>query len=619
MKSEIGYMARWMAVVVMAVLLMAGCSSEDEVDPNAPVPTVKAQLNFSLPSRIVTTNKTRMSDKIVQAGQSEEDFRGLTDVQLLCFNEVPALTSNKIGGMIDIKDNDLNDSIATEDDYSLCQQIDVPVGTTHFEFYASAPEEFEDGEQEQYQSEHEKRMHFGAIVSEGLDKNTYRDNSSIRFRPLQICTSADPLGGSAAGKKLFELLNDLMSIRGWSTDGNPYVNEAYQRMTQLTTLSSYNVQVMLGFILKLIHQTDTEIPNGPDEQSTRVIESITAAITDCCAKDDEDNHNPIADIDNGIIELDEAYQGFPDDIHLPAGAARIKWDSESGKFVVPDKQVYSDDLNVTSVNDYVYPINLQYQVASDLLASDELVVMTVDEEGDVVEPDSVKYKSWDELITQGYDPNKKTVTPTTQSVAMTKKVQYAVGHMVVRSKIARADIKDANGKSVDVFNYPLTLKGYVIGSQRDVDYDFQPVPQSRTYAIYDTDLNGEAPHTVNQWNWTEADHILGLGTLSDQTIMVALELVNNAQDFQGADGVIVKGATFYLVANMTPQDDGKNYQQGVMDQIFSKDLETTVYITINSLKDATYGLPNLDIPRPTMGLSVDLRWGEGLWFPDVPL
>jgi hypothetical protein len=56
-----------------------------------------------------------------------------------------------------------------------------------------------------------------------------------------------------------------------------------------------------------------------------------------------------------------------------------------------------------------------------------------------------------------------------------------------------------------------------------------------------------------------------------------------------------------------------------LDQIFCKDLATQVYITINSLKDATYGLPNLDIPRPTLGLSVDLRWEEGLWFPDIPL
>ena len=617
-----------MGVVLLAVLLLGGCASEEGLDPNAPVPTVKAQLNFSLPSRIVSMNKTRMTDKIVQASQSPDDFRGLTDVQLLCFDEVPTVTSNKIGGMIDIKDNDLNDSIATENDYSLCQQIEVPVGTTHFEFYASAQEDYGEGEEAQYQSAHEKRMHFGALVTDGLSKDTYKGNASIRFRPLQICTSTALLGGSSAGNNLLNLLNSLMTITvnepapndRWSTASNPFVNEAYQRMTQLTTLSSYNVQVMLGFILKMIHQTSADDPNGGDGQSDEIIEAITEVITERCARDDD--NKPIVDIANGVIKLEEIYQGFPDDIHLPAGAARIKWDSEKNKFVVPDKQVYSDDLNVTSVNDYVYPVNLQYQVSSDIFASDDLVVLSTDEDGDVVEPDSPKYKTWSELITQGYDEDQKTVKPTTQSVAMARKVEYAVGHLVVRTKVSRDEVLDANGKSVITAatrDNPFTLKGYVVGSQRDVDYDFQPVPTSRTYAIYDTDLNGEAPHTVNQWGWTEEDHILGLGTPSDQTIMVALELVNNAQDFQGADGVIVKGATFYLVANVNPRDGGKNYRPGVLDQIFCKDIETKVSITIKSLKDATYGLPNLDIPRPTLGMSVDLRWEDGLWFPDVPL
>ena len=56
-----------------------------------------------------------------------------------------------------------------------------------------------------------------------------------------------------------------------------------------------------------------------------------------------------------------------------------------------------------------------------------------------------------------------------------------------------------------------------------------------------------------------------------------------------------------------------------LNQIFSKDRSTTVNITITSLANATYGLPNLDIPRPTLGLSVNLGWGEGLYFDDTEL
>ena len=599
-----------MVVALMAVLLMGGCASSDELDPNAPVPTVTAQLNFSLPSRIVTKKSaTRMTGGIVQESQQEADFRGITDVQMLCFNEEPTITSNKLGGMIDIRDNELNDSIATENDYSLCQQIDVPVGTTHFEFYASAPEEFaEDEDPTQYPTQHEKRMHFGAIQTEGLAKDTYHGNSGIRFKPVQICHSTEELGGSLKGQALLNQLNLLMSKL--DPAGNLYLNEAYQRMIQLTTLSSYNVQVMLGFILKLINQ------EAPDNQGSQSVADITEIIINCCAIDKD--QKPIADIENGVIELKDAYQGFPADIYLPDGAARIKWDETQQLFVIPDKQVYSNDLQVTSVNDYVYPINLQYQVSSEILASDDLVVLSTNEEGDVVEPSSAKYTTWEELITKGYDPNNRIVEPTTQSVAMVKKVQYSVGRLAIRSRMGYENsILDANGKTVSVTDGTFTLKGYIIGGQREVDYDFQPVMTSRTYAIYDTDLNGGVQN-LRQYYFTEPDYVLGLGTPADQNILVALELVNNGPTFQGADGQIVTGATFYVVANMNPRE-GENYSGGSLDQIFSKDLATQVNITINSLANATYGLPNLEIPRPTLGVSVNLAWGEGLWFDDVPL
>jgi len=53
--------------------------------------------------------------------------------------------------------------------------------------------------------------------------------------------------------------------------------------------------------------------------------------------------------------------------------------------------------------------------------------------------------------------------------------------------------------------------------------------------------------------------------------------------------------------------------------VFIKDHTTQVNITINSLANATYGLPNLDIPRVTVGLSVNLNWGDGLYFEDTEL
>jgi hypothetical protein len=49
------------------------------------------------------------------------------------------------------------------------------------------------------------------------------------------------------------------------------------------------------------------------------------------------------------------------------------------------------------------------------------------------------------------------------------------------------------------------------------------------------------------------------------------------------------------------------------------DDETGLPKPINGLGTATYGLPDLEIPHPTLGLSVNLSWGEGLWFNEVEL
>lgn len=619
-------------VLLIAVLLLGGCTSDDVADPNAPVPTVAAQLSFSLPARIVgvrSAKTTRMTSDVVQEHQQGDAeskyFRGIDDVHLLCYDQYPSETSDKLGGVIEMKTSggEVTDEV-TQDDYSLCQEISIPVGTSYFAFYASAIEEIKNNDEvgddddepaNPYPTLHDWRMHFGVIETVGLGRSDYQGNSSIRFKPVQICPETAPLGGSAKGQALLALLNNLMNITGpeaapddkWATVSDAYLNEAYQRMTQLTTLSSYNVQVMLGFILKLIHQKAADDPTVPDETDPvqKMKAAIAEKITDYC----EEGTEP--DIENGIIQLKEAYQGFPADIHLPDGAARIKWNATTSKFEIPDKQVYSNDLEVTSVNDYVYPMNLQYQVFSDILASDEQVLFA-GEEGKV----SKVYNTWDDLLAQGYGAAETTVQESTQSVAMVKQVHYAVGRLCISSRILKSSLPDAKGQSVSVGDGTFTLKGYIIGGQREVDYNFQPVSTSRTYAIYDTDLNGGIQPMV-RGQWTEPDYILGLGTQAEQPILVALELVNNGPAFQGADGTIVTGATFYLVANMNPAE-GTNHSD-TLNQIFSKDRSTTVNITINSLANATYGLPNLDIPRPTLGLSVNLGWGEGLYFDDTEL
>jgi hypothetical protein len=310
---------------------------------------------------------------------------------------------------------------------------------------------------------------------------------------------------------------------------------------------------MLAKVYKVVSQT----PEG--EPGRQLADAIKAKIASVCTTAPTPTST--------MVLLQEAYQNFPTDIHLPMGAARIAWDETQKKFIVPDVQAYGKQMDIMSMNDYCYPMNLQYQVLSDIVASNTEVVLPVIEEGSTL-PDQ-----WQKLIDELYSGASKVVQPNTKSVAMKQQVNYAVGKLALKTRIATSDnMYDANGKLVDV-SKGFTLKGYIIGGQREVDYNFQPVEGSPEYAIYDIGLNG-GPQHVQRHVYTDENFVLGLGTSPDKIIQVALELVNDGDDFQGADGVIVHGATFYLVANLSPKE-GQNYTSGTIDQVFCRDRATT--------------------------------------------
>ena len=608
-------------MAVLISLVLQGCSKEDAGGIDDSVETVNVRFVFSMLPQQTKKAKTRMSSDVVQ--QTGMD-RGIDDARMLCYKGYPTASSTKIGEMIEFKnhEDDIISSDTTSSEVSEFRQVGVPLGTTHFGFYGTASG---------YSSTHEDRMKYGVIEVEGLSRTSYHGNSGIRFKPVQICKSEADFGGSTAGAKLLALLNELMTVTSneaapndrWETANDIYLSDSYKSIIELKTLSSHHVALMLAAVNKVVSHT----PEG--SPGRQLADAIKTKIASVCATAPTET--------SMTADLKEEYLGFPADIHLPVGAARITWDATQKKFIVPDVQAYGKQFDILSLNDYCYPMNLQYQVLSDIVASDSIVSMPTSSE------ETALSEKWKNLIDSLYKGASTVVQQSTQSVAMKQQVNYAVGKLALKTRIATSDnMYDAKGKLVDVSN-GFTLKGYIIGGQREVDYNFQPVAGSKEYAIYDTDLNGGAQQ-VKRHYFTEENFILGLGTSSDKDIQIALELVNNGNDFQGADGVIMHGATFYLVANLAPKE-GQNYISGSIDQVFCRDKATTVALTIEGgypdtdgdgkpdpglddygrvkplkgLATATYGMPRLDVPKPTLGLSVNLSWGDGLWFDDVIL
>lgn len=600
MKREYRHRELMLWITLLGLILLTACSHDDG---EKPLEMVKAQFNFSLPLKR-SAARTRMSEDVVQKNANKDNNRGITDVRLLCYDKVPTKDDSKIGNIIEIKTSGSDsENEVTENDLAMCEEISIPVTTNHFGFYARAQDT---------PRTHQEKMQYGIIETVGLTRTTYQDNSTMRFKPVPICTSTDPLGGSEIGSSLLTLLNDLMGTtatglddtdpnKKWATVDNLYLNEAYKRMTQLKTLSSFNVQTMLIAVKKTVDVVLDPTTGAlllPDNQGAELATALSAKIG---------SYLTTSSIDDALI-LKPEYRDFPEDLGLPAGAARVEWDADQEKFVVPDSHAYGTAINVSSLGDYVYPMNLQYQVMSSILASDNIVI----------QPDAStsSYEDWNDLLTNGYADASDVVSNSTQSVAMVSKVDYAVGRMALRVRLdnSAGSINDANGHGVDITN-GFTLTGYIVGGQREVDFEFTPVAGSKTYAIYDSYLDG-ASQEVQNAVFTAPDYILGLGTDANAPINVALELVNNCHDFQGEDGVIAKGATFYLVATLDPS---QKVLATDVNKIFDKDYATDVSISIKNLSSATYGLPDLDVPHPTVGISVNLTWEEGLWYDNVVL
>ncbi len=640
-----GSVRRFLTMLLAVCLYgaLTACSEHDGPTPDDEK-TVNVKLSFALPQRIVSpgdSKSTRMTAEVVQESEDAAGFRGIDDVHMFCFDTYPTENSRRLGSAIEI--NSLaNDAIHrdSEEDYTVNHNVSIPVGTTHFSFYARATDA---------PSTHEERMHYGCSEAVGLRRGEYNGNAAIRIRPVPICTSTALQGGSPKGQALLALLNELTSLTSsepasenrWPTTRNASLQEAFRLLSTLTNASSFNVQYVLSTIYPLL---DVSAGQPGYELAQLLKQTIDAH---CAVPYDPSTER---------LTLSDDCQGFPADIHLPEGAARLMWDNATQQFVVPNAQNYGRGMDINSLNDYCYPMNLQYLTLSELVASDSLVLTQslIDEvhnaDGSPSTPTTPSspsdsessYKGWQQLLDSLYQQASPKVTFTTRSVAMVRQIQYAVGRLALRARISSGTLYDAHGLPVDVTN-GFTLKGFIIGGQREVDFQYDPVNGAHRYAIYDTDLNG-GTQLVRRSYWTTYDYILGFGTEADDPIYVAMELVNNGAAFQGADGVIPAGGTFYLVASMVPSE-GTNYQYGYLDQIFRKDFNTQVNLTVlngwpdkdndgipdpdldehgnpkplSGLATATYGVPSMQTPHRTLGFSVDLSWQDGIEFHDIPL
>lgn len=608
------------AMALATPLFLSSCSSSDDVPNDTPVPytgeTVKTSFTLSvgLPKGNSANGAksnfgTRMGDTEVQ---KNANFRGIDNINLIPFAKTSAIASTDVrlgsnitlpassaGGQNNVYES--GDAKGT-DHATVYANVSVPVGTASFLFYGKA---IDNTAATAITSDADKHK-FGTLKPDGLAK----EPADITFTPVQIYTAAEADSkATALADYLTSIANTKITVGGkdvaWSATNNASntIYPLYQQFIKIETGSSASIRAALQTIYE-------SLKNNTDAMSKAVITSIKGS------------GNASATIsDDGTVTLNESLQGFPGNLStpIPDGCALVKWNTN--KFEANISGTTTSGQMTQKPADLVYPANLQYYANTTLRTSDTDQSSAYDGSN-----------SWAQILAK-YTTG-TAVGPTTRSVALNDQIQYAVGRLDVTVKAGAATLKDREGKEISITNgsnpsFPISA--VLVGGQKEVGFDFTPASSSSTteYTIYDNAVPGTWASAGVTSSASEANHTLVLADAASTPVNIAVEFTNNSgSEFVGKDGIVGKGAKFYLLAKLDPEKGTK--PDGVnISQVFKQDFTTTANLTINKNEGTTSGgstvyeqglanaynvLPDLRTPKLSLGLSVDLNWQTGMTF-----
>ena len=642
MKKNFKY-ALLSAIALVGAVSFSACSSNEEIvdnpDYNPADNTVKTQLAFSLSKGGANKATTRQTAQIVQNGQTHTDFRGMTKMSLIPFGGEIAATSSPLGPVIGPLTMDLTStSSSTASSYNnnnndavVYTNIQVPNNTSHFLFYGQATDETASGF-----DNHDN----GTLAVTGLYGATdgtysFTTPNSISFAPVPIY-DANKTTEFGVGTSLVALLNSLLTV----TDGgatpkkwgdytaadNALLNGLYTNYTALTTASSYSVAAMLvDLYASLEGLAKTADGTVGKTMAANLRTAIAAGFTE-----------------GSVAEAKITAAGYPGNLGLPDGAAKLAFNTTDGFSLVADPNAgnFPTGVSIQSYNDYVYPANLQYFVSSPIKVSN--IQQSTNFSG------KTTWGECTDLYTNG-----TVVAPTTKSIALTNEIQYGVGNLktIVNALTAGATYYDRNAEAIDISTAttPFTLTGVLVGSQGSVGWNFVPA-DAGSMTIYDNRINS-APlsTTASPNNFTLGLETVEVPTPSDGTtgvVYIALELRNDTgKDFMGKDGLIPAGGKFYLAGKLDPSVTANiSENTNNVKSVYKQDYLTIAELTIGqgTLKngtgqpvdptdptdvpvsadggfaEATNGIPDLRTPQTEVCFSVNLQWKSGIVF-DITL
>lgn len=586
-----------MGTVALAGLgVMSSCSSDDLGNDSTTNPgetkAVKTQFALNIPR---ANGGTRMSDVNAQAKQN---FLGMEDIRMYSFSGNPTSTSTSTATFAL---EEIASGITADASSKIYSDVSVPVGTTHFLFYAHAPQGTTDADK----------------FAKGVLTFTAPTTDATATSGISAALVAVKKEDTASPAALLGILNGVAGVNGWATAGaDTKLGKLYTQYIKAKAGSANSIR----FTLQSLYNSLSGVISAADDAQKTVAENIRKEI--------DKSFTPTTGTD-GYVTLaykeGSAYSTYPNNINLPDGAVQLTYAEATKTFSYPTSSTLGAlTLDAAKI---CFPASIYYFQSSDLAAT-------------AVELDASKWPTsttawtgtaapWLKDASNLADGWTASVQPTTRSIAMRKNINYGVANLATTVKCGAASLPDNKDLTVTdpsefsgtvtvptATGFPVT--GLLIGGQpTKVGFDFQPASNDAfAYTIYDKNLTGIVAMNgvASAVNYTIVlPNDKGRGVAKQEKVNVAIELTNNSGvAFRGADGIIPAGGKFYLVGQLNP--DAKTIEGVTNPAVFMSDYKTTMNLNITSLKSAYNTIPDLRSTKLQLGLSVDLDWQAGLQF-----
>lgn len=428
-------------------------------------------------------------------------------------------------------------------------------------------------------------------------------NISFRLRTIQ---SASDYLGTEQVKTLPEQLADYLTDIANTSIGEGENIKTWKAYATSTTMNADLKLLFKNFTNQLSDEVGEVLPGSSANVKAWVTELKTSLNSLTMGLSEDDTNIKAAIIANIDAQLDKlepstgAWKNFPASLHLPDGAAVVRWDGD--KFVPETQTTTIADIN--NLERFTYPAEIYYYGNSVTWVSGTNL------------SDNFKEKDNWNAVLSGFEQGP--VTSSTKTVAMFDPLQYGVGQLKVQLKQTSENLKDSKdiNRSVGTENFKLT--GIIVGGQLPVGFDFRPETVYPVYSeadmrfIYDSQVNTngttDTPFYLSTSTNENYIQTLVLQSYTGRSLKLVLEFENNSgQDFYGYNGTVYRGTKFYLVGEVVPTNV-ENNPKVCDNRVFTQDYITTVNVTVTSLAKAYNVLPNLMSPRLEMGLELTPKW-----------